>query len=211
MAETTTRERLVTEAMKLFSQHGFKGTSVVQIETAAGLTPGSGALYHYFKSKESLLEAGIDRQLDRRGAMRDIRALFAGLNDLETELTLLGRYLLTVLDEESQLLQIAARTPAGQSTRLHEAYAALVDGLYTELSEWVNTSIPELDAAAARSIAMIGIDALIGRRVARVLFHTTAPHTPDPEYLTEWVTMLSTRIGGTTKAVVEQKNLSEAT
>ena len=85
-----TRERLVTEAMALFSRQGYKATSVAQIEAAAGLTPGSGAPYHHFKSKELLLEAGIDRQLDRRGAMRDIRALFACLGDLNTELTLPG-------------------------------------------------------------------------------------------------------------------------
>jgi hypothetical protein len=65
--------------------------------------------------------------------MRDIRALFAGLGDLHAELTVLGRYLLSVIDEEIQLLQIAARTPAGQSARLDTAYAALVDGLNAEL------------------------------------------------------------------------------
>jgi hypothetical protein len=31
-------------------------------------------------------------------------------------LTVLGRYLLTVIDQELELLQIAARTPAGLST-----------------------------------------------------------------------------------------------
>ena len=117
-APAPTKERLVTEAMRLFSAKGYEATSVSQIEAAAGLAAGSGALYHHFKSKEALLDAGIDRQLDRRRAMRDIRALFAGLGDLRAELTVLGRYLLTVVDEEIELLQIAARTPAGRSTRL---------------------------------------------------------------------------------------------
>jgi AcrR family transcriptional regulator len=194
MVESTTRERLVTEAMKLFSQQGFKATSVAQIEAAAGLAAGSGALYHHFKSKESLLEAGIDRQLDRRGAMRDIRALFAGLNDLDTELTLLGRYLLTVLDDESQLLQVAARTPAAQSARLHAAYAALVEGLYGELSDWVHAWAPKLDDISTRNIAVVGVDALVGRRATRVLFHTTATQIPDVQYLTEWTALLAARI-----------------
>src|SRR5882757_8238553 len=128
-APAPTRERLVTEAMRLFSTKGFEATSVSQIEAAAGLAAGSGALYRHFKSKDALLAAGIDRQLDRRRAMHDIRALFAGLGDLHAELTVLGRYLLTVVDEELELLQIAARTPAGRSGRLDTAYAALVDGL----------------------------------------------------------------------------------
>ena len=99
------RERLLTEAMRLFSDKGFEATSVSQIEAAAGLAAGAGALYRHFKSKDALLDAGIDRQLDRRAAMHDIRALLAGLGDLHTELTVLGRYLLTVIDQET-------RTPA---------------------------------------------------------------------------------------------------
>src|SRR5262245_28467251 len=102
-----TRERLLTAAMQLFSEQGYKETSVAQIEGAAGLAAGAGALYHHFKSKEAVLEAGIDRQLDRRLAMQDIRAMFAGLGDLRSELTVLGRYILTVLDRESELLQIS--------------------------------------------------------------------------------------------------------
>ena len=85
MAPAPTRERLVTEAMRLFSTKGFEATSVSQIEAAAGLSPGSGALYRHFESKEALLGTGIDRQLDRRRAMHDIRALFAGLDDLHAE------------------------------------------------------------------------------------------------------------------------------
>lgn len=194
MAGTTTRERLVTEAMRLFSQQGYKATSVAQIEAAAGLAAGSGALYHHFKSKESLLEAGIDRQLDRRSAMRDIRGLFAGLGNLRTELTLLGRYVVTVLDEEAQLLQIAARTPDEQSTRLHDAYAALVEGLYAELADWVQSWAPGLDDAEAKDIAVVGVDALVGSLATRILFRTPATEQPDARYITEWTTLLASRI-----------------
>jgi AcrR family transcriptional regulator len=194
MTEATTRERLVTEAMRLFSQQGYKATSVAQVEAAAGLAPGSGALYHHFKSKESLLEAGIDRQLDRRRAMHDIRALFAGLGDLRAELTLLGRYLLTVLDEESQLLQIVARTPTDQSSRLNDAYAALIDGLYTELADWIHGWRAELDDAEARTIAVLGVNALLGKRVTQMLFHAPSMNTPDEQYVSEWTATLALRI-----------------
>ncbi|MEW5810701.1 MAG: helix-turn-helix domain-containing protein [Actinomycetota bacterium] len=194
MATITTRERLVTEAMRLFSEQGYRATSVAQIEAAAGLAAGSGALYHHFKSKESLLEAGIDRQLDRRRAMRDIRSLFAGLGELRTELTMLGRYLLTVLDEESQLLQIAARTPANRSSRLDDAYAALIDGLYAELADWIGGWAPELGAADRRAVAVVGINALLGKRATAMFFDADAVTLPDDQYLAEWTTMLARRI-----------------
>ncbi|HYZ69034.1 MAG TPA: helix-turn-helix domain-containing protein [Mycobacterium sp.] len=194
MVEMTTRERLVTEAMRLFSEQGYKATSVAQIEAAAGLAAGSGALYHHFKSKESLLAAGIDRQLDRRRAMHDIRSLFAGLGDLRTELTLLGRYLLTVIDEESQLLQIAARTPTNRSARLDDAYAALVDGLYTELADWLKGWIPGIGDEDAWTIAAIGVDALLGKRATRTLFHAPAAVISDERYIPEWTEMLAGHI-----------------
>ena len=194
MAPIATRDRLVTEAMRLFSEQGYRATSVAQIEAAAGLAAGSGALYHHFKSKQSLLEAGIDRQLDRRRAMHDIRSLFAGLGELRTELMMLGRYLLTVIDEESQLLQIAARTPTNRSSRLDDAYAALIDGLYTELADWIDSWAPELGATDARIIAVIGVNALLGKRATALLFHADAINVPDDRYLTEWTTLLARRI-----------------
>jgi AcrR family transcriptional regulator len=140
----STRERLITEAMRLFSAKGFEATSVSQIEAAAGLAFGSGALYRHFKSKDALLDAGIDRQLDRRHSMRDIRALFVGLGDLHSELTVLGRYILSVIDDELQPLQIAARAPAGHSARLDTAYAAFIDGLNSELGDWIGVWAPSL-------------------------------------------------------------------
>src|ERR1700691_1707860 len=116
-APVSTRERLVSEAMRLFSAKGLEATSVYQIEAAAGLAAGSGALYRHFKSKDALLDAGIDRQLDRRRAMRGLRAVFARLGDLQAELPGRGRSLPSVHDEELQALQIASPPRAGHSAR----------------------------------------------------------------------------------------------
>ncbi len=193
-AAISTRERLVNEAMRLFSAKGFEATSVSQIEAAAGLAAGSGALYHHFKSKEALLDAGIDRQLDRRQAMRDIRALFAGLGDLHAELTVLGRYLLTVIDEEIELLQIAARTPAGRSSRLDTAYAALVDGLNAELGDWIAAWAPAMAEEDRDVVAALAVNALLGPRVATSLFNQSVPRVPDDRYLAEWTALIANRI-----------------
>jgi AcrR family transcriptional regulator len=194
MPPAPTRDRLVIEAMRLFGEQGYQATSITQIEAAAGLAPGSGALYHHFKSKEALLEAGIDRQLDRRRAMHDIRTLFAGLGDLRIELTMLGRYVLTVLDEETQLLQIAARTPPDRSPRLNNAYAALIEGLYAEVADWIKGWAPKINDQDANTIAAIGVDALLGKRSTRTVFRVPATDTQDERYIAEWTTMLACRV-----------------
>ncbi len=192
--ETSTKERLVSEAMRLFSQQGYRATSINQIEKAAGLVPGCGALYNHFKSKDALLAAGIDRQLDRRRAMHDISALFAGQGDLRTELSLLCRYLMSVLDRESEFLQVAARTPADQSTRLNNAYAALVDGLYSELTDWIKGCAIRIKDPDAKRIAVIGINAVLGKRATRIVFHSPQVDTSDEEFVSDWTAMLADRI-----------------
>jgi AcrR family transcriptional regulator len=194
MPSAPTRDRLVTEAMRLFGEQGYQATSITQIEAAAGLAPGSGALYHHFKSKEALLEAGIDRQLDRRRAMHDIRTLFAGLGDLRIELTMLGRYVLTVLDEETQLLQIAARTPPDQSTRLNNAYAALIDSLYAEVADWIKGWVRKISDEDATAIAAVGVDALLGKRATNTVFRVPATCLQDEDFIAEWTAMLAGRV-----------------
>ncbi len=191
--ETTTKERLVIEAMRLFSEQGYQATSITQIEKAAGLVPGCGALYNHFKSKDAVLIAGIDRQLDRRRAMHDISALFAGQGDLHTELTLLGRYLLSVLDQESELLQVIARSIAA-SSRLTDAYAALIESLYSQLADWINVCAPNLGPGSAKRLAVVGINALIGKRATRIVFAAPGIDTPDDEYIADWTAMLAERI-----------------
>ncbi|WP_232374899.1 TetR/AcrR family transcriptional regulator [Mycolicibacterium mengxianglii] len=191
---TPTRDRLLDEAMRLFSHKGFEATSVSQIEAAAGLAAGSGALYRHFKSKDALLAAGIDRQLDRRAAMADIRGLFAGLGDLHSELTVLGRYLLAVIDQETELLQIAARTPAGLSERLDTAHAALVNGLTAELQGWITTWAPQGGAEQTHLLAALGINSLLGERFAANRVRQLEAPLSEDRYLQEWTAVLTARV-----------------
>jgi hypothetical protein len=131
--------------------------------------------------------------------MGDIRALFAGLGDLHSELTVLGRYLLSVIDQESELLQIAARTPAGLSEHLDTAYAALVDGLTAELAGWIESWSPELSDAERNVLAALGVNSLLGARFATNLFRRNDGRIPDADYLTEWTKLLATRIASERK------------
>lgn len=61
---STGRERILREAIRLFAERGYDRTSVPDIQAAAGLSRGSGALYKHFPSKEALLAAAIDQFVD---------------------------------------------------------------------------------------------------------------------------------------------------
>ena len=58
-------ERILREAMRLFAERGYERTSVGDIQQAAGLTFGSGALYKHFPSKQAVLEAGIEEFIEK--------------------------------------------------------------------------------------------------------------------------------------------------
>lgn len=60
------RQRIIAEALRLFGERGFAATTIAQIEEAAGLSPGSGALYRHFRSKEQLLYEAVGETLADR-------------------------------------------------------------------------------------------------------------------------------------------------
>ncbi|QIS16514.1 TetR/AcrR family transcriptional regulator [Nocardia arthritidis] len=63
----TSRERIITAALRLFGEKGYAGTTIAQIEQAAGLSAGSGALYRHFRSKDELLVEAVSARLVDRG------------------------------------------------------------------------------------------------------------------------------------------------
>jgi AcrR family transcriptional regulator len=65
-----TRERILDVAWELFLRQGFTGTTVTQIEAAASLSPGSGSFYRHYRSKEDVLQAVVDREVERIDAAR---------------------------------------------------------------------------------------------------------------------------------------------
>lgn len=63
----TTDIEILDTAERLFAQNGFDGVSTKKIAEQAGVT--IGALYHYFKSKESVYDAVIARAFSRHSAL----------------------------------------------------------------------------------------------------------------------------------------------
>ncbi|OLR59262.1 TetR family transcriptional regulator [Anaerostipes sp. 494a] len=57
--DKNTKERILEEALKLFSQSGYMGTSMNDIASKLGVT--KAALYKHYKSKQEILDSIIDK------------------------------------------------------------------------------------------------------------------------------------------------------
>lgn len=186
----STRERILDAAMELFGRQGYKGTSVVQIERAAGLSPGAGGIYHHFRTKEELLAAGIERHLSRLAALRDIRALFTGLGDLRAELTLTARYALAELDREADLLRILASESRTRPELVESAVRQLVQATYAGFADWL-AERAGLPPDRAESIASVALGALFSTRLLRLLLGSDPIPVPDARFIETWVQMVA--------------------
>jgi AcrR family transcriptional regulator len=152
--DTPTRQRLLEEGMRLFAEHGFRATTVGQIEAAAGLQPRRGALYKHFESKEALLLTALQRHREDagRGAAQIAAIDFSHTDTRHIELRPLllafGRWFLDEMDRLRELTLVLEH----DGPRLGDLTAELKRDI-------VDTG----NGAAARLVAV------------------TAPHLPDPD------------------------------
>lgn len=68
-----TRDRILDTALRQFATRGVEAVAVTDLEEGAGLKPGSGSFYRHFRSKEDVLAAVVDREVERAEARRESR------------------------------------------------------------------------------------------------------------------------------------------
>jgi AcrR family transcriptional regulator len=95
----------VAAALRLFAERGYHGTSVGDIEAAAGLSPRSGALYKHFASKAAVLEAAME-QRRRSFEQVDLLLELVPFGDLRSELTVMARFALEEIGAQQQLVKV---------------------------------------------------------------------------------------------------------
>jgi AcrR family transcriptional regulator len=189
----STRDRILDSAMELFGRHGYKGTSITAIETAAGLSPGAGGIYHHFGSKQALLEAGIERHLERLTALRDIRVILGELGDLRAELTLLARYALAELDNEADLLRIMLTEARSRPELVETAINQLIDATYAGFGGWLQDRA-ELSREQSDAVASVALGALFSTRLLRLVLNRDAVAVPDHVFVDTWVDMVLNQV-----------------
>jgi AcrR family transcriptional regulator len=187
---TSTPDRIVTEAMRLFAERGFRGTTVGDIEQAAGLAPRAGGLYKHFRSKEEVLEAGIERhvsEIEVIGPALDSLPL----DDPRAELAMIGRWTLEVLGSEMPLMKVVQkdgdRFPWLVATvreriiaRGHAQGVAVVGRLFEGV----------LDERQIAALASVALGSLVGYRIEETMFGPRP--VSEEDYVEVWADMLVT-------------------
>jgi AcrR family transcriptional regulator len=191
-ASTPTRDRIINEAMRLFGEQGYRGTSVAQIEAAAGLTPGAGGLYHHFTSKEALLAAGIERHMGRLDALRDIRRVLTNLGDLRAELSVTARYFLAELDSQMELFRLLISEVRARPDLLTDAADQLVASTYRSFAEWLqHASGQALSEERATMIATLSLGSLLSTRFVSGVLGLGSAAVDDDTLVPAWVDMVA--------------------
>ena len=143
----TSRALILETALKLFSAHGFDGTSIRMIAEAAGIS--QGLLYNYFASKDEVLEAIFDQ------SMNDVRLSFAlaetsGSPAERIEALVRGAFAILRKNQNFWRLSYALRMQPGVlgslAKRTRKATATIQQTLARYLRE-AGADAPELEAA----------------------------------------------------------------
>jgi AcrR family transcriptional regulator len=139
-------------AMRLFADRGYRGTTVGEIEAAAGLAPRSGALYQHFEGKEEVLKAALEHHVSELESMQTAMEMLP-LGDLRSELVLLGRWTLQDLQRREPLERFVRMEGAKFPELRDRVREAIHDTPHQRLADWIRRTVatagaPEPDCEA---------------------------------------------------------------
>jgi len=129
--QTDKRTRLVETAMKLAYRDGFRESSLADIAKAAHVRVGN--VYYYFKTKEELGEAVVERRLE------EVRAFKAEMGRLSSPKERLVAFVDNIQRNKEQFAR-AGCPFGGLCAELHKEGGALAkksEELYTEPMGWI--------------------------------------------------------------------------
>jgi AcrR family transcriptional regulator len=185
----STRDRLVTEGLRLFAAQGFRATTVGEIESAAGLQPRRGALYRHFESKEALLSEAVRRHVEAVREGRDwLLTLPAG--DVRTEALILGRFVLDELARERQLVDVFEREGERLGDLRDQFRERISDPSYQAmadlLSRWIGRGVRHDDHRELDALGVLVLGALVNVHRSAWTFGGQPAGLPEDRLLAAW-------------------------
>jgi AcrR family transcriptional regulator len=182
--------------MDLFGRQGFKRTTITQIETAAGLSPGAGGMYRHFASKHDLLEAGLRQQIARGGelvALIDQPAALAAL-PLPGRLLAVARAGLRRLEQERDVNRLLLRDLAQFPDLLELFRQHELRRVFEGLTVWLRGQARDA-RADVEAVAAVLVEAVSHHWVLSDIFGEHPLGIEDERYLAALSTMAAAVLG----------------
>ena len=166
MARRDTLGRILDGALALFIERGVDGTPVVEIERAAGLSPGSGSFYRHFPNKAAVLTAVVEREVQRAAVARELRRQRSG--SLAEEF----RQTLDDLDGQAALITLLGREGARHPALFRPVLDVLAQGGLPFDAAAIQQHVPRLPHGIDdyEAVAEVAMYAMVGAHLAEQFF-----------------------------------------
>jgi AcrR family transcriptional regulator len=188
--------RIAKAAFRLFAEQGYDRTSIADIHAEVGLTPGTGAVYKHFRSKEDLLERGLDAEYAERDDMTV--ALATGLpSDPRDALAAIGRAVLDQMRAERDMVRITCRDLEQFPDLLRRVRDERIQPLYSMFAALLSYyaaqgAIRDHDSEATAAVFW---GALTYYRICEALIAEPPGRVGEQTFLDAWVDLLWTSLG----------------
>jgi AcrR family transcriptional regulator len=188
---SSVRERILFEATRLFAERSYERTSVADVQEAAGLTRGSGALYKHFLSKEALLTEIVERFVVQAQAGQTTLRDLTSASDVN--LSWIVGNTLEKLALNRDALRIFWRDLDPFPALKAKVQKDVTQSTYLVMADWLaeRQRRGELRAHDAEAVAAIVIGSITMFRVFEALWGERAIPVSDQRFADAWRDVLS--------------------
>ena len=180
-----TKEKLQTAALDLFSERGFRETTIGAIEANAGLTPRAGTFYRHYSSKQAVFDECLESFVDILGDEFDLQSVMLH-NDTRAELIFIAQTMIRLAEQYRKFRKLI-RQNSGQKAELLEKLNQTNDWFFNKnLVRWLAGKL----AATERKDAPATMAALIFGPILYYLLqrdiNAFSYGVDENEFLTSW-------------------------
>jgi AcrR family transcriptional regulator len=180
-------ERLLAAATELFATKGYERTTVGEIQEAAGLTFGSGALYKHFASKEAVLTEVIERFVEHA---REGRSLLGSLDEvaIPDALAAIATNAMASFAADADALRIAWRDLEAFPELQAKVRTERIRATYDEFAAWLahQESEGRVTAHDPQAVAAVALSALAFFQLLTFLLHDTPGGLSQDRFVAAW-------------------------
>lgn len=184
----STRERIVSEADRLFYQNGYEHTSFADIATAVQLSRGN--FYYHFKTKDDILDAVIDLRCKKTQAMLD-----DWQENAKTPQERISQFIQILIMNRRKIRKhgCPVGTLCSELAKLEHPALPQANQLFTLFRQWLAEQFTELGKAAeADKLAMHVLARSQGIATLANAFDDEAFIQQEVQQLQEWLRSIST-------------------